>query len=149
VAPGLQTHGQRVANRNSTHSYALDNTFRFIDGMTKGRAGLPWRVVAKPCDPVRRLLTHESISLRFVIPSRGTCGSTDLSWKCFRFWVLLRGGGRRACGMSHRGLCRHIRGRKRPCISRETLVGMVGNGYLHKTHPQWKGGVTAAFFLAD
>jgi hypothetical protein len=34
VAPGLQTHGQRVAHRNSTHSYALDNTFRFIDGMT-------------------------------------------------------------------------------------------------------------------
>jgi hypothetical protein len=27
---------QRVAHRNSTHSYALDNPFRFIDGMTMG-----------------------------------------------------------------------------------------------------------------
>ena len=39
MAPGLQTHGQRVAHRNSSHSYALDNPFRFIDGMTKGTAG--------------------------------------------------------------------------------------------------------------
>ncbi len=31
---GLQTHGKRVAHRNSTHFYALENTFRFIDGMT-------------------------------------------------------------------------------------------------------------------
>src|SRR5580658_1000493 len=45
LAPGLQTHGQRVAHRNSTHSFALDKTFRFIDGMTKGRAMLPWRAV--------------------------------------------------------------------------------------------------------
>jgi hypothetical protein len=35
VAPGLQTLGQRVAHPNSTHSFALDNTFRFIDGMTR------------------------------------------------------------------------------------------------------------------
>ena len=38
MAPGLQTYGQRVARRNSTHSFALDKTFRFIDGMTKLRA---------------------------------------------------------------------------------------------------------------
>jgi hypothetical protein len=36
VPPGLQTPGQRVAPRNSTHFSALDNSFRFIDGMTKG-----------------------------------------------------------------------------------------------------------------
>jgi hypothetical protein len=30
-----------IAYRNSTHSYALDNTFRFIDGMTKVRVALP------------------------------------------------------------------------------------------------------------
>ena len=48
MAPGLQTHGQRVAPRNSTHSYALDNTFRFIDGMTEfasGCFGLRWLLV--------------------------------------------------------------------------------------------------------
>jgi hypothetical protein len=46
LAPGLQTHGQRVANGNSTYSFALDNAFRFIDGMTKGRAALPGRATA-------------------------------------------------------------------------------------------------------
>src|ERR1700748_1323947 len=40
LAPGLQTHGQRVAHRNSTHSFALDKTFRFIDGMTESRGAL-------------------------------------------------------------------------------------------------------------
>src|SRR6202012_3233 len=40
LAPGLQTHGQRVAHRNSTHSFALDKTFRFIDGMTNRRGSL-------------------------------------------------------------------------------------------------------------
>jgi hypothetical protein len=40
LAPGLQTHGQRVAHRNSTHSFALDKTFRFIDGMTNRRGFL-------------------------------------------------------------------------------------------------------------
>lgn len=35
----VSKHGQRVAHRNSTHAYALDNTFRFIDGMTKGGMG--------------------------------------------------------------------------------------------------------------
>lgn len=34
----VSKHGQRVAHRNSTHAYALDNTFRFIDGMTELRA---------------------------------------------------------------------------------------------------------------
>ncbi len=37
MAPGLQTLGQPVAHRNSTHSFALDNSFRFIDGMTRFR----------------------------------------------------------------------------------------------------------------
>src|SRR6202041_2826417 len=32
----------RVAQRSSTHSSALDNAFRFIDGMTKGTAALPF-----------------------------------------------------------------------------------------------------------
>ena len=29
----VSKHGQRVAHRNSTHAYALDNTFRFIDAI--------------------------------------------------------------------------------------------------------------------
>src|ERR1700691_5959643 len=33
----------RVAQRSSTHSSALDNAFRFIDGMTKGTVALPFR----------------------------------------------------------------------------------------------------------
>ena len=44
LAPGLQTHGQRVAHRNSTHYFALDNTFRFIDGMTRGEQLFSGRV---------------------------------------------------------------------------------------------------------
>jgi hypothetical protein len=31
-------HASQAAHRSSTHSSALDNAFRFIDGMTKGRA---------------------------------------------------------------------------------------------------------------
>jgi hypothetical protein len=34
----------RVAQRSSTHSSALDNAFRFIDGMTKERGVLSVRI---------------------------------------------------------------------------------------------------------
>jgi hypothetical protein len=39
-------HASQAAHRSSTHSSALDNAFRFIDGMTKGRVALPLAFVA-------------------------------------------------------------------------------------------------------
>src|SRR5580704_215694 len=102
LAPGLQTHGQRVAHRNSTHSFALDKTFRFIDGMTKERAVVAWKLwdgtetffIAlagrslwssqgdeKRPGPATTL--YGTTELSFVIPSEAEriCSSADLSWK--------------------------------------------------------------------
>jgi len=90
-------------------------------------------------------------------------GATNLNrksgvaeWRDLRFPFLvqdkeglLRGGGRRARWMSDSGLCRYIGCWQLAYVSGEVLVGMVGDGYLHEIHPQRKGGVAAALFLAD
>jgi hypothetical protein len=91
LAPGLQTHGQRVAHRNSTHSFALDKTFRFIDGMTKERATVRLRSSAGPEESrvwekrsrsASNLLRNHHVLLCHPERSRGICSSPDLSWEC-------------------------------------------------------------------
>src|SRR5580704_13657883 len=82
LAPGLQTHGQRVAHRNSTHAFALDKTFRFIDGMTKESATDPphTREVEKCLGPALLFMDRRPLPCH-PERSRGICGVADLSWK--------------------------------------------------------------------
>src|ERR1700748_1068160 len=69
LAPGLQTHGQRVAHRNSTHSFALDKTFRFIDGMTRRGQHFSKERGAEMLLSLCSVLLHENRALNLVIPS--------------------------------------------------------------------------------
>jgi hypothetical protein len=58
-------------------------------------------------------------------------------WRDLRFLSrdLLRGWGRRAGGMSRSGFCCYVGCRQLAGVSREVLVGMVGDGYFHEVHP--------------